>query len=103
MPKLLMKMCMEIQEQWRQQSKESRRYKLNKWMKQKNVTLQPVKFCASAKINSLSITTLLMLHPHKRLKKNIMVSIDNEKVIMGRWIKTQDGWVSGVDIFADTG
>ena len=71
----------------------------------KSVILHPVKFCASAKINLLLIAALLSQGSILAIdsKNNIVVSIDNQKVSMGRWIKAQDGGVSGVDIHADTG
>ena len=55
-------------------------------MEQKNVVLQPVEFFASVKINLLSRTALLSQCSilTKDLKTNIMVLIENEKVIMDR-------------------
>ena len=49
--------------------------------KTKNVVIQPVKFCASAKVNLLSITALLSQGSifTKELKNNILLSIENEK------------------------
>ena len=71
----------------------------------KNVILQPVKLCASAKVNVLSIKALLSqgFNLTKDSKNKIMTSVDSKKINMHRWIKTQNGWVSDVDIFSGTG
>ena len=69
-----------------------------------NIVLQTVKYCANTKANLLSKTALLSQGStlKRYSENNIVVSTYNEKVIMDIKIKTQDDWVSVVDIFMDT-
>ena len=66
----------------------------------KNIIFQPVKCCASAKVNVLSITALFS---QGSILTKDSINLLWYPLTTKRWFKTWDGYISGADIFADTG